>query len=218
MSRSYSWRRALVADTELTPTQAERSEARRGEVRQALDIDGRLGRDPGGDPRRQVRAGPRDRLGYGEAYSKLSASKKVSVLVEPPGGQPYQATLKIERNGPDMPVVPGTRFDVLVDPDDPQHLALPADPTYTLRGGRTWAPEHGLAGAFAEASRRGDAAEVMRLTSQIKASAPPAPNAGGGEPDTIEQRERLSKLHESGALTDDEFNAQKAKVLGAGNA
>jgi hypothetical protein len=153
--------------------------------------------------------------GYGEAYSRLSASKKVSLLVQPPGGAPYEATLKIERNGPDIPVVPGTRFDVLVDPSDPQQLALPADPTYTLPGGRAWAPEHGLAGALAEASRRGDAQEITRLTSQIKAAAPPAPSAGGGEPDTIEQLERLSTLHESGALTDDEFNAQKAKVLGA---
>ena len=155
--------------------------------------------------------------GYGEAYSSLSASKKVSLLVEPSGGQPYEATLKIERNGPDMPVVPGTRFDVLVDPSDPQRLALPADPTYTLPGGRTWAPEHGLAGALADASRRGDAQEIMRLTAQIKASATSARSAGG-EADTIEQLERLSKLHDSGALTDEEFNAQKAKVLGSGNA
>ena len=32
--------------------------------------------------------------------------------------------------------------------------------------------------------------------------------------DVIGQLERLARLHESGALTDDEFNAQKAKLLG----
>jgi hypothetical protein len=156
--------------------------------------------------------------GYGQAYSKRSASKKVTLLVEPPGGQPYEATLKIERDGPDIPVVPGTRFDVLVDPSDPQDLALPTDPTYTLPGGGTWAPEHGLAGALADASRRGDAQEVMRLTAQARATAPRVASSPGGEGDTIEQLERLSKLHDSGALTDEEFNAQKAKVLGTGNA
>jgi hypothetical protein len=34
------------------------------------------------------------------------------------------------------------------------------------------------------------------------------------EPDPLEQVERLAKLHEEGALTDEEFAAQKAKLLG----
>jgi Short C-terminal domain len=42
-------------------------------------------------------------------------------------------------------------------------------------------------------------------------SAEPAASA---EPDPIEQLERLAKLHEEGALTDEEFAAQKAKLLG----
>jgi Short C-terminal domain len=44
---------------------------------------------------------------------------------------------------------------------------------------------------------------------------------GGGEaysaepaaPDPLEQLEKLAKLHEAGALTDEEFAAQKAKLL-----
>ena len=42
-------------------------------------------------------------------------------------------------------------------------------------------------------------------------SAEPAASA---EPDPMEQLERLAKLHEEGALTDEEFAAQKAKLLG----
>jgi Short C-terminal domain len=42
-------------------------------------------------------------------------------------------------------------------------------------------------------------------------SAEPAASA---EPDPIEQLARLAKLHEEGALTDEEFAAQKAKLLG----
>lgn len=42
------------------------------------------------------------------------------------------------------------------------------------------------------------------------AAAPPA--AAGG--DVIEQLERLGQLHSQGVLTDEEFAAQKAKLLG----
>ena len=44
-------------------------------------------------------------------------------------------------------------------------------------------------------------------------SAEPEPEASA-EPDPTEQLERLAKLHEEGALTDEEFAAQKAKLLG----
>jgi Short C-terminal domain len=45
---------------------------------------------------------------------------------------------------------------------------------------------------------------------------------GGGEaysaapaaPDPLDQLERFAKLHQAGALTDEEFAAQKAKLLG----
>ena len=39
-------------------------------------------------------------------------------------------------------------------------------------------------------------------------------SSAGAEADTIDELERLSKLHESGALSDEEFDAQRAKVLG----
>lgn len=41
----------------------------------------------------------------------------------------------------------------------------------------------------------------------------PAPGPGAGD-DVIDQLERLGRLHTSGVLTDAEFEAQKAKVLG----
>ena len=42
----------------------------------------------------------------------------------------------------------------------------------------------------------------------------PAPAAVGGEDDLLEQLQKLGQLHESGVLTDEEFAAQKAKLLG----
>jgi len=44
-------------------------------------------------------------------------------------------------------------------------------------------------------------------------SPPPQPVAAAA-PDPIEQLKELGKLHEQGILTDEEFAAQKAKVLG----
>ena len=43
---------------------------------------------------------------------------------------------------------------------------------------------------------------------------PPAPAAAAPEDAALDQLERLAKLHDSGALTDAEFAAQKAKILG----
>ena len=52
------------------------------------------------------------------------------------------------------------------------------------------------------------AAEAYQATQ----APPPAP--AGPAPDTIAELERLSRLHESGALTDQEFTAAKARALG----
>jgi hypothetical protein len=43
---------------------------------------------------------------------------------------------------------------------------------------------------------------------------PPAPEPAASQEDVIAQLERLGALHAQGILTDDEFAAQKAKLLG----
>ena len=43
---------------------------------------------------------------------------------------------------------------------------------------------------------------------------PPPTPAAAPAPDTIAELERLSRLHEAGALTDQEFTAAKARALG----
>jgi hypothetical protein len=42
----------------------------------------------------------------------------------------------------------------------------------------------------------------------------PAPAAAPAQNDTITQLKQLGELHEQGILTDEEFAAQKAKILG----
>jgi hypothetical protein len=56
----------------------------------------------------------------------------------------------------------------------------------------------------------GDAAEGFV---GMNAPAPPAPAAAQGQ-DVVEQLKQLADLHSQGILTDDEFSAQKAKLLG----
>ena len=56
----------------------------------------------------------------------------------------------------------------------------------------------------------GDVAETFV---GMNAPAAPAPVGGGGQ-DVVEQIKQLADLHQQGILTDEEFAAQKAKLLG----
>lgn len=104
----------------------------------------------------------------------LSSSQRVKLLLRPADGEPYEAVLRVGRKSAGVPDVIGTTFELLVDPADRMHLVLPADVTYTLPGGKAWPPKDGLAAALAEAARRGDAAEIMRLNAEIqRRSLPP---------------------------------------------
>ena len=58
------------------------------------------------------------------------------------------------------------------------------------------------------------AAGAHPATQAPPASPPPPALAAGPPPGSIAELERLSRLHESGALTDEEFAAAKARALG----
>jgi hypothetical protein len=66
-----------------------------------------------------------------------------------------------------------------------------------------------IAGAAigAAAARRGDSNEAP--AEEYETASAPAPA------DTTDQLEQLAQLHASGALTDEEFAAAKAKILGS---
>jgi hypothetical protein len=75
-------------------------------------------------------------------------------------------------------------------------------------------------GAYALGSRhaRGQQREaeqdqqIDELQSQAPAPAP-APASGGISSDAVEKLQQLAKLHEQGVLTDEEFTAQKERLL-----
>jgi hypothetical protein len=67
--------------------------------------------------------------------------------------------------------------------------------------------------AYTEA--RLDALEQQQYAPQAApAPAAPAPAAGGVSDDAIGKLKELAQLHEQGILTDEEFAAQKQKLLG----
>jgi hypothetical protein len=78
-----------------------------------------------------------------------------------------------------------------------------------------------MAGKHRERSQQREADQDARLDdieSQPAAAAPaaaaPAPS-GGLSADAMEQLKSLAQLHDQGILTDQEFDQQKAKILGA---
>ena len=75
-----------------------------------------------------------------------------------------------------------------------------------------------VAGTATSVSNRVSRRQANRWAEQDAAAyqeqAPPPQPAAAAAPDPIEHLKELAKLHEQGVLTDEEFAAQKAKVLG----
>jgi hypothetical protein len=67
--------------------------------------------------------------------------------------------------------------------------------------------------AAAEAPPPAAAAPPPAAAAPPPAAPPPAAPAAGGD-DMIDKLKQLGELHEQGILTDEEFAAQKAKILG----
>jgi hypothetical protein len=59
------------------------------------------------------------------------------------------------------------------------------------------------------------ASAAYAATTEVQPSPTPTMPAGGGAADPIAELERLAQLHSSGVLSDDEFAAAKATVLGS---
>ena len=75
-----------------------------------------------------------------------------------------------------------------------------------------------LGGAAIAAKKHHDAKTADQ--EEAAAAPPDAPtsqpaDAGGLSPEAMDELEKLGQLHEKGVLTDEEFEREKAKILGA---
>jgi Short C-terminal domain len=71
-----------------------------------------------------------------------------------------------------------------------------------------------VAGTATAVSNRVSRRQALRWTEQGAAPYQPEPPPAPAAPDPIEQLRQLGELHAQGVLTDEEFAAQKAKLLG----
>jgi hypothetical protein len=65
-----------------------------------------------------------------------------------------------------------------------------------------------------EATTQQADAQQQAYDAGVADAQPQAPVSGGMSEDSIKKLQELSQLHDSGVLTDEEFAAQKAKLLG----
>ncbi len=70
-----------------------------------------------------------------------------------------------------------------------------------------------MAGKHVQKGRQQEAEQDARLDDVESQQAPPAPEAGAGTSDMLEQLSKLGELREQGVLTDAEFEVQKQKLL-----
>jgi len=70
-----------------------------------------------------------------------------------------------------------------------------------------------VAGTATAVSGRVQRRQAMRWQDQEMQQAPQAPAAAPAGGSNIEQLKQLGELHQSGVLTDEEFAAEKAKLL-----
>jgi hypothetical protein len=68
--------------------------------------------------------------------------------------------------------------------------------------------------ARAQDDREQSAYDQGYQQSATAAPPPPAPQAGGITSEDTQRLQELGRLHEQGVLTDEEFAAQKARILG----
>jgi hypothetical protein len=61
--------------------------------------------------------------------------------------------------------------------------------------------------------RQGERWQRKEETQYAQEQPPPPPQAAAPEADPIERLRQLGELHDQGILTDEEFQAQKAKIL-----
>jgi hypothetical protein len=160
----------------------------------------------------------------------LSIHQKLKLRVEPDGESPFEATVKQVFNDTHGWPIPqeGWSVTVLYDPNDHSKLVLdldkmPVGPGVDRDEARA-RHERAMARAQDPAARRQEIAEMKAAAAaqaqgaaafqEMLANAPDQARAAVPNTGVADELTKLAELRDRGVLSDAEFEAQKAKLLG----
>lgn len=161
----------------------------------------------------------------GVVMNNVNVGVRIAVTVMPPGEHEFGATIKTYVPTSAVPQA-GDVALVAYDPGNRGSITFVSDPRNSVGGGKTlvapdgqplWKARGAGAQAAAEQPATAQRAAEQPATAQAvpaqaaAANTVPAPPKDGLT--VVDQLERLAALHEKGALTDEEFQAQKYRVL-----
>jgi hypothetical protein len=162
---------------------------------------------------------------------KSMSKYKVELRIELPGREPYTASVKLPVPGPKVRyMTAGSTCEVLVDPKKDDHVAIDWDGAFqngTLA--QMVGNPDSKSSRYAAAAMKGAGVDIEAI-SKMQADAMAAGQTPGNviiggqlyggtpapaavAPDPLDQLQKLAALRDSGVLTDEEFAAQKAKIL-----
>jgi hypothetical protein len=140
--------------------------------------------------------GPASHGSGNTAEVSVALSKdRCRITVKPEGEPEFEAVVKVSDDDfppPEYPFRPRTALIVLFDPADHQRVAIDV--------AATWAKWESL---------------TEKANEQANASTLAAAQSAPATPDVTQQLARLADLRDRGALTEQEFAAEKAKLLAA---
>jgi putative oligomerization/nucleic acid binding protein len=149
---------------------------------------------------------------------------KLQLRVELPDREPYLAGVKLPVPGPKIRYMSGGSVcEVLVDPNKPDHLAI--DWNGTFQQGTV--EQMAAANPLIAAAMKGAGVDIAAVSQMQRTAMEQGQTRGqvivGGQlasgfptaakPDPLDQLKKLAELHDSGVVTDEEFAAEKAKLL-----
>jgi hypothetical protein len=160
--------------------------------------------------------------GGGQLVTDTEVSVKLRLQVEPTGEPAFVVETKLRFPQLSIPSV-GSRIAVVYDPDDHDTLMRDETPAAQLQSALAGAaagasPDRAaMIAKVQQATASGDVQDmVANLREQFGAGSILTLGGAGGvaQEDPLDRLEKLADLKAKGVLTEDEFQAQKAKILG----
>ena len=175
------------------------------------------------------RQASRQTLGRSDGRADLGLTQDMKIRVEPPGEEPFEAKLIVKsthetgRRRPLRPVDPGESIAVRYDPDDHRRVSIDSTDGSQQGAAAEWAlnrltasgrlsdEQAKLAGAnlMGGSAADGQRAKAIFTPGQLQSAF-----GHTEESDPVDMLAKLADLRDRGALTPEEFEEQKKRILG----